>query len=236
MRRLNIYAIGLVMYALSATAAAAQPVPCAGETGKAVVECVERAYPDRLAAGVTLEQRKLNMTFLRDRVIETARCTRIDVGHNCKRGNCHDISLDFIAWKNGGRVEGVDIGAGYDDVNKRLNLQWHTYGPPNYGFPTYQAYGPVSCVGAPPAPPQPPAPPAPDLTPLEQAIAVLQGDTAHLRALVAALELRLTEEADWRTQHDDAIRQQLDEVRARPIPTTCAARGPLGIPVRCELR
>jgi hypothetical protein len=123
---------------------AAGPVPCAGNTGKLIVECVENAYPSRLAAGVSLQTRTANMQFLRDRIIETAKCKGLDVGLNLKRGG-PSISTDFVVWRHDGLTEGVDVGAGYDDTKKPLNLMWYTYGPPNYGHPYYKDYGPVNC-------------------------------------------------------------------------------------------
>lgn len=119
-------------------------VACAGSTGKLIVECVEKAYPSRLAARVSLQTRTANMQFLRDRIIETSKCKGLDVGLNLKRGG-PSISTDFLVWRHDGLTEGVDIGAGYDDTSKPLNLIWHTYGPPNYGHPYYKEYGPARC-------------------------------------------------------------------------------------------
>ena len=119
-------------------------VACAGNTGPQIVECVEKAYPSYLNAGVSLQTRTSNMQFLRNRIIETAKCKGMDVGLNLKRGG-PSISTDFLVWRHGGLTEGVDIGQGYDDTKKKLNLIWHTYGPPNYGHPFYKDYGPVSC-------------------------------------------------------------------------------------------
>jgi hypothetical protein len=93
---------------------------------------------------VSLSQRVANMQFLRNRMIEHANCRGLDVGLNLKRGG-PSISNDFVAWKTNGRVQGVDIASSYDDTRKQLNLMWHTYGPPDYGFPYYKDYGHVSC-------------------------------------------------------------------------------------------
>jgi hypothetical protein len=117
---------------------------CNSSKGSDIADCIEGRYPQYLASGVSLSRRTTNMKFLRDRVIEHAKCRGLDVGLNLKRGG-PEISIDFIAWKTGGRVEGVDIGSAWDDTNRRLGLSWHTYGPPNYGHPTYKAYGPVNC-------------------------------------------------------------------------------------------
>ncbi len=84
------------------------------------------------------------MQFLRDRIIETCKCKGMDVGLNLKRGG-PSISTDFVVWRHDGLTEGVDIGAGYDNTSKPLDLIWHTYGPPNYGHPYYKDFGHVSC-------------------------------------------------------------------------------------------
>jgi hypothetical protein len=123
-----------------ATPAAAQPAPCTAKDGKGITTCVEQRYPERLVANVTLDVRTANAEFLRNRVIETARCAGLDVGLNLKRGG-PSISIDFVAWKNGTVLEGVDIIGSWDDLSRRLSLGWHRYGAPNYGFPTYKAYG-----------------------------------------------------------------------------------------------
>jgi hypothetical protein len=120
------------------------PNSCNSSHGPDIAECIEARYPGYLAAGVSLSQRVANMQFLRNRMIEHAKCRGLDVGLNLKRGG-PSISNDFVAWRTSGRLEGVDIASSYDDTKKRLNLMWHTYGPPNYGHPYYKNYGPVSC-------------------------------------------------------------------------------------------
>jgi hypothetical protein len=120
------------------------PNSCNSSSGDDIAECIEARYPGYLAAGVSLSQRVANMQFLRNRMIEHANCRGLDVGLNLKRGG-PSISNDFVAWKTNGRVQGVDIASSYDDTRKQLNLMWHTYGPPNYGFPYYKDYGRVSC-------------------------------------------------------------------------------------------
>lgn len=121
------------------------PGSCNSSQGSDIADCIEARYPQYLVAGVSLSRRTANMQFLRDRVIEHARCKGLDVGLNNKRGNPNDISIDFIAWRRNGRVEGVDVGSAWDDTHRRLGLGWHTYGPPNYGHPYFRAYGPVKC-------------------------------------------------------------------------------------------
>ena len=117
---------------------------CNSSDGEDIAACIEARYPSYLAAGLSLSRRTSNMQFLRDRMIEHAKCKGLDVGRNAKR-NTSTISNDFIAWRTRGHLEGVDIARGYDDTKTRLRLMWHTYGPPNYGHPFYRDYGPVSC-------------------------------------------------------------------------------------------
>ena len=120
------------------------PGLCNSSRGSDIAECIEARYPGYLAAGVSLSQRIANMQFLRNRMVEHAKCRGLDVGLNLKRGG-PSISNDFVAWRTNGRVQGVDIASSYDDTRKRLNLMWYEYGPPDYGFPYYKNYGPVSC-------------------------------------------------------------------------------------------
>ena len=83
-------------------------------------------------AGVSESQRISNMEFLRDRVIEAGRCGGMDLAWNLKRG-VGPHSIDAIAWRTGGRVEVVDLGAAYDDTSRPLVTQWVIVaGPPGY--------------------------------------------------------------------------------------------------------
>lgn len=108
--------------------------------GPAVVDCVARQYPERLAAGVSHSQREANMAFLRDRVIETGRCGGMDLAWNLKRG-VGPHSIDAIAWRVNGRIEVVDIGAAFDDTSIPLRLSWFIVeGPPGY-----DPYPPFNC-------------------------------------------------------------------------------------------
>jgi hypothetical protein len=131
------------------------PVPCASSAGPEIVKCVAAAYPSYLAktsAGdFSLERRKANMAFLRDRVIETGRCKGLDLARNNKRGT-PEISFDFIVWRSNqgknGRDRGVDIATGYDAVSDPLRLKWQVFDDgPNYGHPFYAGYPPVDCSG-----------------------------------------------------------------------------------------
>jgi hypothetical protein len=105
---------------------------CASNDGNAIVRCVSATYPDRLAAGVSLNQRIANMEFLRDRVIEAGICGGLDLAWNLKRG-VGPHSIDALAWRHNGIDDVVDIGAAYDDTSRPLGLQWGIVaGPPGY--------------------------------------------------------------------------------------------------------
>jgi hypothetical protein len=120
-------------------ARSALPVPpppssgaCAGNDGDSIVECVATQHPGRLAAGVSHDTRVANMAFLRDRIIERGRCKGLDLAWNLKRG-VGPHSIDALLWRVNGRDEVVDIGVGYDDTSRTLELQWLVVaGPPGY--------------------------------------------------------------------------------------------------------
>jgi len=124
---------------LARTALPVPPPPssaaCAGSDGDSIVECVASQHPTRLAAGVSHDTRVANMAFLRDRIIERGRCKGLDLAWNLKRG-VGPHSIDALAWRVNGRDEVVDIGMGYDDTSRPLQLQWLIVaGPP--GFDRY---------------------------------------------------------------------------------------------------
>jgi len=105
---------------------------CASNNGDAIVRCVGAAYPDKTAAGVSLDQRIRNMEFIRDRVIEAGICGGLDLAWNKKRGT-GPHSIDAIAWRHNGIDDVVDLGAAYDDTSRTLGLQWAIVaGPPGY--------------------------------------------------------------------------------------------------------
>ena len=93
-----------------------------------IAKFVERSYPDRGKARVSLAKRKEDMAFLRDRIIEVGLCVGHVMGRNLKRGG-PEHSYDFLAWKTGGKTWGVDIAGGYDDTSERLRLGWHMHAP-----------------------------------------------------------------------------------------------------------
>ena len=120
---------------------------CASNNGELIVQCISAKYPSYLAAGVSLDQRIANMSFLRDRVIEAGICGGLDLAWNLKRGT-GPHSIDALAWRTGGKDEVVDIGAAYDDTSKPLTLMWTIVeGPPGY-----DPYPPFSCTGIDPRP------------------------------------------------------------------------------------
>ena len=104
------------------------PPPRYPSTGPELIAFVAERYPDKLAAGVTREERIANMEFLRDRIIEFGICGGMDIGWNMKRGG-PEKSKDFVAWHNGRRRMGVDIAYAYDAPTRQLQLVWAVYGP-----------------------------------------------------------------------------------------------------------
>jgi hypothetical protein len=131
------------------------PVPCGSSAGAEIVKCVGRAYPAYLVAteqgSNSLERRKANMAFIRDRIIETGICKGLDLGRNFKRGG-PEISYDFIVLRSNigknGRDRGVDLATGYDELKLPLRLKWQVFGPDDsWGFPFYANYPSVDCAG-----------------------------------------------------------------------------------------
>jgi hypothetical protein len=107
---------------------------CASSNGSEIVRCISDKYPQYRRAGVSSSQRRSNMEFLRDRIIEAALCGGLDVGWNLKRGG-PEISVDFVTERTGGRVVGHDIAMDYDNTRTELRLYWG-----NGTFPFYTAY------------------------------------------------------------------------------------------------
>jgi hypothetical protein len=105
--------------------------------GAEVIAWAERNYGNYLAPGVSGEQRRHNMEFLRDRMIEAGLCGGMQLGWNMKRGG-PEISVDFLTEKVNGRWNGIDIANDYDNTSIRMKLTWHDTGPDNYIF--YRAY------------------------------------------------------------------------------------------------
>ena len=104
------------------------PAPAAPKqypsNGPDIVAFVAGHYPERLAAGVSGEQRVANMEFLRDQVIATGICGGLDLARNLKRG-VGPHSIDALAWRHeDGWVDVVDIAFSYDDGGRELQLHW----------------------------------------------------------------------------------------------------------------
>jgi len=111
--------------------------------GNEVVAWANRNYPDRLAAGASGEQRRANMEFLRDRMIEAGMCGGMQLGRNLKRGG-PELSVDFLTEMVGGRWHGIDIAHDYDNTGIRMVLTWADTGPDNGVF--YSPYnGKLPC-------------------------------------------------------------------------------------------
>jgi hypothetical protein len=121
------------------------PAACNSSKGSDIANCIEARYPQYRRAGVSLDQRKRDMQFLRDRLIEHATCKGLTVGLNLKRGG-PEISNDFITFFTLGRWVGVDIASGYDDTRSALSMMWYQHGAStNWGYPYHKPYGPVNC-------------------------------------------------------------------------------------------
>ena len=121
------------------------PASCNSSKGSDIAKCIEARYPQYRRAGVSLDQRKRDMQFLRDRLIEHATCKGLTVGLNLKRGG-PEISNDFITFFTLGRWVGVDIASGYDDTRSTLSMMWYQHGAStSWGFPYHKPYGPVNC-------------------------------------------------------------------------------------------
>jgi hypothetical protein len=111
--------------------------------GAEVIAWAERNYPGQMAPVGSLDQRKHNMEFLRDRMIEAGLCGGMQLGWNMKRGG-PEVSIDFLTELVNGRWHGIDIATDYDNHGNRLRLSWHDTGPDNYIF--HRQYpGPLPC-------------------------------------------------------------------------------------------
>jgi hypothetical protein len=102
--------------------------------GPGVAAYVANTWPEYLAPTATFEERRVNMHFLRDRMIEVGRCGGLDLALNTKANGI--ISDDAITWKFGptdGDVEVVDIALDWDNNDNDLRLHWAiTEGPAGY--------------------------------------------------------------------------------------------------------
>lgn len=101
---------------------------CASRDGNYIVNCIAQKYASYRRAGVSSEQRKANMRFLRDRIIEAGLCGGLQLGWNLKRGG-PELSIDFIAERKGSQTYGYDIAIDYDNTGKEMQLYWGSDGP-----------------------------------------------------------------------------------------------------------
>ncbi len=124
-----------------ASAGSSGPLSARPSNGPELIAYVTARYPERLAAGVSGEQRLENVLFLRDRIIEIGRCGGMLLGWNLKRGG-PEKSVDFIAWRQAEGDRGVDIALDYDNTSRTLQLQWAEW--PDFGA-SYAAYPDVPC-------------------------------------------------------------------------------------------
>jgi hypothetical protein len=109
-------------------------------SGPDVIKYVAAKYPEKLAAGISREDRVRNMEFIRDRVIEVGRCGGLGLGWNLKRGG-PEISIDFITERLAdGSVIGHDIAFDYDNASAPLRLYWG-----NGSHPYYKEYPHFDC-------------------------------------------------------------------------------------------
>lgn len=113
---------------------------CAFNDGERVIECIAAKYPERLRPVGSLGQRQDNMSFIRDRIIESGICGGMDLAWNLKRG-VGPRSIDAIAWRRGGRIDVVDIGRAYDDISRTLELTWALVG----GTPGWEPFPRPNC-------------------------------------------------------------------------------------------
>jgi hypothetical protein len=107
--------------------------------GPDLIAYVAAKYPERLAAGISRDQRIQNMQFLRDRVIEAGKCGGLDLGWNLKRGG-PELSNDFIVERRDGADYGHDIAFDYDNTDHPLQLYWG-----DGSFPVYREYPTPTC-------------------------------------------------------------------------------------------
>jgi hypothetical protein len=104
------------------------PSSCASRDGNYIVACIAEKYSSYRRPGVSSGQRKSNMEFLRNRIIEAGICGGLNLGWNLKRGG-PSISTDFIVDQRGNQGIGIDIARDYDNTRKWLTLTWSSDGP-----------------------------------------------------------------------------------------------------------
>jgi hypothetical protein len=111
----------------SAPVPAPQPAPAPvvyPSNGPSVVRYVAKKYPEKLRGGISRAERRRNMEFLRDRIIDVGRCGGMNMAWNRKRNG--QRSVDAIDWRHGARDinDVVDIASDYDNASRPLELHW----------------------------------------------------------------------------------------------------------------
>ena len=132
---------------IAPTASEASSAPAPGvpagtafpSNGPELIAFIAARYPERLAGGISHEERIRNMQFLRDRIIESGKCGGMDLGWNMKRGG-PEISNDFIVERRDGGEFGHDIAIDYDNPSHPLELYWG-----DGSFPFYREFPAPSC-------------------------------------------------------------------------------------------
>ena len=99
------------------------PSTCASSDGEYIVDCIAVKYASYRRPVGNLDQRKANMIFLRNRIIEAGICSGLVYGYNLKRGG-PEHSIDVIAWQRPDGNMGVDIAFDYDNHGSTLQLTW----------------------------------------------------------------------------------------------------------------
>ena len=117
--------------------AGGNPSTCASKDGRYIVDCIAQKYASYRRPVGSLNQRKANMKYLRDRIIEAGLCGGLNLGWNRKRGGS-ELSIDFLAERRGNTTYGYDIGRDYDNYRKELQLYWGSDGPGSH----FKAYSP----------------------------------------------------------------------------------------------
>lgn len=112
------------------------PSTCASKDGDYIVNCIAAKYASYRRPVSNLDQRKSNMMFLRNRIIEAGICGGLNLGWNLKRGG-PELSIDFIAEQRG-QTYGYDIARDYDNFRNELQLYWGEDGPGSH----FKAYSP----------------------------------------------------------------------------------------------
>lgn len=112
-------------------------------SGEEVVAWATANYSQYLRPVGSLSERRSNMDFVRDRMIEAGRCGGMDLGLNLKRGG-PEISNDYLAQRIAGQTHGIDIAHDFDNIGITMRLTWADKGTNDSAV--YMAYpNPLPC-------------------------------------------------------------------------------------------